>query len=355
MRVRRWSLAVAACLAGAAAPARAQDFLFDRITINGYTNFEFEKQLSSQGAGDPNGSFDADQLDLVFNINASERIRVAADLSWEHGTATEDNRGNQALEYGFVEYTFNDLFKVRFGKMLTPFGIFNEIHTAKPAFLSVKEAPSLNKTNRIVEGARRFYPRWGAGIQVRGDGVIGERDFNYDVQFANGEQDDTNPFEEDNNAFKSIAARFRFEPSFSLRIGYSFYMDKTTDPNQGTVVSNGIEIEQTWKRFRVQAEAAIGSYTAQGGDVTQVAFYVQPSFHFDNGVTPYLRFDLVDPDTKRANDQGFVVQVGLNWEISKNFMLKVEDDYFKGGSASSLGQYPGRGYHELKSALSLGF
>lgn len=355
MRVRRWSLVALVLLASTSAPVAAQDFLFDRITINGYTNFEFEKQLSDKGAGDRNGSFDADQLDLVFNINASERIRVAADLSWEHGTATEDGRGNQALEYGFVEYTFSDHFKLRVGKMLTAFGIFNEVHTAKVVFLSVKEAASLNKTNRIVEGARRFYPRWGAGLQLHGDGVIGQRDFSYDLQIANGEQENTNPFEEDDNTPKSITGRFRFEPSFSLRIGYSFYYDKTTDPSLGTVVSNGVEIEKSWNRFHLQAEAAIGSYSPESGKLTQVGFYVQPSFHFDNGLTPYLRLDLVDPDTKLKDDQGLIFIVGLNWEISKNFMLKAENNYFKGGKDSSLGQFPGRGYNELKTALSLGF
>src|SRR5436190_14010768 len=110
---------------------RAQE-MADRIVINGYTNFEFSKQLSKDGKGDKNGSFDADQFDLVFNITVSERVRAALDLSWEHGTATEDGRGNQAMEYGFVEYTLSDKLKLRFGKMFTPFGVFNEIHTAKP-------------------------------------------------------------------------------------------------------------------------------------------------------------------------------------------------------------------------------
>ena len=66
-------------------------------------------------------------------------------------------------------------------------------------------------------------------------------------------------------------------------------------------------------------------------------------------------FNFVDPDTKLKDDQGLIFIVGLNWEISKNFMLKAENNYFKGGKDSSLGQFPGRGYNELKTALSLGF
>jgi len=41
--------------------------------------------------------------------------------------------------------------------------------------------------------------------------------------------------------------------------------------------------------------------------------------------------------------------------LSKNFQLKVENNDFRGGSKSTLGQYAGKGYHELKAALVLGF
>ena len=157
VKARGLSAALLAC-ASLGATANAQD-LFDRIRINGYTSFEFEKQLGKKGNGDPHGSFDADGFDLVLNIHASERVRAALDMALEHGVATEDGRGNVAMEYGFVEYTFSDLLKLRVGKMFTPFGVFNEIHTAKPAFLSVKEAASLNKNDRIVDGGFRFYPR----------------------------------------------------------------------------------------------------------------------------------------------------------------------------------------------------
>ncbi|MEO8501458.1 MAG: hypothetical protein ABI565_11130, partial [Vicinamibacteria bacterium] len=205
-------------------PASAQE-MADRIVINGYTNFEFEKRISKEGGGDPTGSFDADQFDLVINVTVSERVRAAADFSWEHGTATELGQGNQALEYGFVEYAVSDMLKLRFGKMFTPFGIFNEVHTAKPAFLSVKEAASLNKNSRIVGGGYLFYPRWGAGIGIHGDGVVSGTDITYDVLIANGDQENVNPFEKDENSSKSITARLRVDASDNFRVGYSFYHD----------------------------------------------------------------------------------------------------------------------------------
>jgi hypothetical protein len=92
----------------------------ETFTLNGYSSFEFEKRLTDQGRGDPNGSFDADLLDLVVNFKPDSRLRVAADLTWEHGAATEDGRGNVAVEYGLVEYAFHDWLRLRAGKMFTP-------------------------------------------------------------------------------------------------------------------------------------------------------------------------------------------------------------------------------------------
>jgi len=174
-------LVVAVCLALSALAAYAIDL--NALTINGYTSFEYELQIEpdDDGDGDPNDSFDADLMDLVFNFQVSDQIRAAMDVSFEHRTTTEDDRGNVALEYGFVEYSFSDLFKIRAGKMFTPLGIFNEIHTAKPAYLSVKEAPSTNKPERIVDAAARFFPRWGVGLGIIGNGEINGKTFDYNL------------------------------------------------------------------------------------------------------------------------------------------------------------------------------
>jgi hypothetical protein len=338
-----------------AIPARGQE-MGDRIVINGYTNFEFSKQISKEGKGDKNGSFDADQFDLVFNITVSERVRVAADLSWEHGTATEDSRGNQALEYGFVEYALSDKLKLRFGKMFTPFGVFNEIHTAKPAFLTVKEAASLNKNDRIVGGGFLFYPRWGAGIAAHGDSVVGGKDLSYDVLVANGEQQEANPFEEDENTSKSVTARVRVDVTENLRVGYSFYRDRPSSASFTTLQSHGLEAELNLTRLRILGEVAFGTLGLKaGGSQRQLGWYIQPSYHLKKGWTPYLRLDHVNPNRRLSDVGGRDFIIGLNVELSKNFQLKLENNDFRGGSKSTLAMYPGRGYHEFKAALVLGF
>lgn len=342
-----------AVLAGSAIAAE-----WEQLTIHGYSSFEFEWQIepAAEGAGDPNGSFDADLIDLVFNFQVSDRLRAAMDITWEHGAASEDHRGNVALEYGFTEYTVSDLFKIRVGKMFTPFGIFNEIHTAKPAFLAVKEAPSTNKPKRIVAGAYRFFPRWGTGIGFQGDGTIDKRSFDYDILIANGEQEDGNPFEEDDNASKSVTGRFRLEATRHIKIGASFYYDKITEPGFDGIWSSGLQIEYQNKQVRVLAEVVQGRKNLEaGGSIDQLGWFVQPSYHFDNGVTPYVQFGHIDPDRDTGNDTGFHLTIGINCEIAPNFMVKLENNYFKGQSGTNLGAFPGGNYNEIKAAIVLGF
>jgi hypothetical protein len=352
----RWTLVaiVAAGLTASPRPLRAQ--YQSKLTINGYSGFEFEKQLDEEGNGDPNGSFDADLFDLVLNFQVTDKIRVSSDLTWEHGAATEDDFGNVAVEYAFVEYAFSDLVKVRVGKMFIPFGIYNEIHTAKPAFLSVKEPASTNKTERIVDDAFRFYPRWGSGIALHGDGLIGERGFSYDVFLSNGDQSETNPFEEDNNSAKAVTGRFRLEPWEALEVGTSFYHDVPDADGVGSLTSSGVELRYQARSWKLWAELALGWLDPQEGDeVLQVGWYLQPSYEFDNGLSPYFRVERVDPSNDVDDDHGYDFVAGVNYEVSGGFMIKFENNYFKGDSDSSLAQFPGASYNEIKAAVVLGF
>ena len=338
-------------------PATAIDG--DMITLNGYTSFEFEKQRGNaeDGLGDPNFSFDADLFDLVFNIQVDDRIRAATDVTWEHGGASEDNRGNMALEYGFVEYSVSDLVRLRFGKMFTPFGIFNEIHTAKPAFLSVKEAAGTNKTERIVKDAFRFFPRWGTGIGLHGDGALGDGYVDYDVLIANGEQEETNPFEEDNNKAKSVTARIGYDPSPKVHVGSSFYFDKLSGPDYDYTVSEGIEIEYDREALRIVAEVVLGFRKPDSDAVVkQLGWYVQPSYQISPGFTPYVRLDFVDSNLSSGSNHGIGVIFGFNIETSGGLILKLEENYLKGAANSAgLLDIPGRDYHEIKAAVVLGF
>ena len=352
-------LAVAAAALLCAPPAQAQ--LSERITINGYSSLEFEKLLDDDGTGDPNGSLDADLFDLVLNITPAPRFRVAADLTWEHGTATEEAFGNVAIEYAFVEYDVKDWMKLRAGKMFTHFGIYNEIHTAKPAFLSVKEPLSTNKNEKFGSDLR-FYPRWGSGLAVLGNGHAGRVDFDYVVQLTNGMQDNTNPFEEDDNAQKALGARVRVHPSRRVSLGASVYSDRLSERDdegedlggRTRMLSYGAHATFTpgalgfeFEYVRGHLDTSTGPGMLRQGSTAMVYYRLRDRF------TPYLRYEFLDPDDGIAEDQAHMFVYGVNVRVAQGLYVKADLNTVRSGEANQ--RFGGTPFTEFKAAIAAGF
>jgi hypothetical protein len=350
----------------------------DSFRLNGYASVEYERMTRALGKGDPNGSFDADLFDLVMNWQANDDIRVAADVTWEHGPASEDALGNVALEYGWVEYSVRDWLRFRGGKMFTPFGIYNEIHTAKPTFLTVKEPLATNKIDKFGAGFR-FYPRWAMGLAALGNGTSAVGDWDYVVALSNGSQEDgTNPYEEDVNKQKAMAARFRLAMAGNVEVGASAYYDRVpeletvTDPISGAeqvnltghdatqialgaqatwkLASPAIGLELEWVSGAVLPSPASGRRDVWAHGATAMLFWTIAEQY-----TPYLRVERLDPDSAVSNDQAMLYVAGVNVRLANRLIVKAEVDtvraqdsnaYFAGG----LGRYT-----EVKAAAVVGF
>jgi hypothetical protein len=352
-----------ACLLASALlwPAVASAQISDMFHLNGYTAFEFEKILGDKGKGDANGSFDADELDLVFNFTPSERLRVSADLSWEHGPATEDGRGNVAMEYAFAEVTVKDWLKVRGGKMLTAFGIYNEIHAAKPAFWSVKEPFATNK-NDSFGSEMRFYPRWQAGLAVLGNVHFSSMDLDYVAQLSNGEQSSTNPFEEDDNKSKAFTARVRFRPTQKITVGASVYTDNLTEYDadgkdtggRTRLLSYGAQLQWVPSELGFEFEYERGSIDpSQVAKQNRSALSAMAYYTFRERFTPYFRYEWLDPDAGVANDNAQYFIYGINIRVVMALYVRADLDTVKAGVANS--RFKGQGFTELKALATVGF
>jgi len=358
------SIAVA-LFAAAGAMAGAED----RFQVNGYGSLEFEKQLTdtSHGKGDKNGSFDADAFVLVLNFAPSSRFRVASNLSWEHGPASEDQRGNTALEYAFVEFYVRDAFKIRAGKQLNPFGIYNEIHTAKPIFLSVKEPFSTNKIDKLGS-SQRFYPRWGAGVEVLGSGQVSGRDWDYSVFINNGDQKVVapgaqfqNPFELDDNPAKAVVARVRFHPLKAVTLGASLYRDRLQEFDaKGANTGHSTRLlsyggQATWDVSHGGLELEYtGGYTETSAGVRVTRSGLSAMVWGNLGrVRPYLRYEGHDPDRRLADNQAAILLGGVNVRIEHGLFVKAELDRLTAGAANV--RFKGQDYTELKTSVSYGF
>ncbi len=333
----------------------------ERFKLNGYSSFEYELLLSDEGNSDKNGSFDADLIDLVVNVDISKRLRFATDITWEHGTATEDGRGNAAVEYAFPEYTVRNWLKIRAGKMFVPFGIYNEIHTAKPAFLAVKEPLSTNKPDKF--GADdRFYPRWATGMSALGNFSVNNIQFEYIVQVSNGSQENTNPFEEDDNKQKALATRLLIQPTTGMKIGLSTYGDKLTeldtlgeDTGERTKVSSmSTHIEYSISDFGLEFEYIIGNTSpSAGGDLKKSGLEGMVYYEIADRFTPYIRYEFLEPNKDIDDDNASMLSFGLNTRVDENYFLKLQYNNITSGDNNS--RFTGVNFSEFQAAIVLGF
>lgn len=123
---------------------------FSATKFYGYIDLEYKQTTADKfddtGPDDANlknGSFDQHHFNLLVDVPVSPKLAMKGHIEFEHGLNQGIDSGNVVLEYAFGEYIVRDWLKLRGGKMLTPWGIYNEIHDATPAYLTVPPPGSL--------------------------------------------------------------------------------------------------------------------------------------------------------------------------------------------------------------------
>ena len=333
----------------------------DKFTVNGYSSFEYEQKIQGDD-GDEYNSFDADLFDLVFNIRASENVRVAADVTWEHGAASEDDRGNVALEYAFSEYIHSDALKIRAGKMFTAFGIYNEIHTAKPATVNFKEPLSTNKIHKIG-GDIQYFPRWGSGIALQGN----NGDFEYIFQATNGymdvEDEEHNPYNKDDNAHKAFSGRVKVNLN-DTELAFSFYSDtfvEHDEDNESMVLgsakinSYGIHIiTDVSDDLKLQAEVITGILNSVGADeITRSSLSLMGTYDLTDTLRAYYISEYFDPNSDIKQDIVTMNTIGVNIELDSSLYIKSE--IFNSSAQKNNVKIGRESYSEFRTAFVVGF
>ena len=362
----------------------------DKVTFNGYFNFEFEDRIAGDEhwRSDEYQSFDSDMFDLVINVQATDRLRVAVDLSWEHGSQSEVDKGNIGYEYAFAEYTLYDSLKFRAGKMFTPFGIYNEIHTAKPSTIILKEPNPTNKMYFISSDTYEqtlLYPRWGTGIAMLGDTEIADMSLDYIVQVTNGDLSygvGANEYDKDDNDHKAISARVRLDITDNLQVGASFHHDtmtnyakeyksKTVTDTKGEVTqyvtkeysaigkmdvdSQGLQmILHLGDKFRFEAEYMRGTLDVDTmASFARSGYSLVPSYYITDNINLYFLYAQADPNHSKEDDGATNYAPGINIEVDDNMFIKTE--IFTVDSEINNTLFEGKSYSEFRAALAIGF
>ncbi len=182
----------------------------------------------------------------------------------------------------------------------------------------------------------------------------------YDFLISNGFQEESNPYEEDNNTHKAITARVVYELFSSLSIGGSFYHDTLTEENyRWGMTSYGVHADYDESKLLVRAEVFAGSINPSNNDETEevdeLGAYICMGYH-TGAFTPYLQYGYVRTEEGDHDETSDEIILGLFWQVRSNVVIKVENGYVTGSDDNrKFDDIPDRAYNEIRMALVFGF
>ena len=264
--------------------------------------------------------------------------------------------GLVALERGWFEYKHSDAFKVKVGKYLPPFGLYNLKHDAGPTFLSVfLPNPVYGKHKNTVGSSQRLYAKFGTGVQVLGSLSANKWESEYYLYLSNGRGPD--PGKEDNNPNKGLGGRLVVRPPVEgLSIGTSYYTDKNGTASDIEQSALGFDLAFHYSDAQLEAEFILPRLekvdttgTPNGEFLTGSGYYAQAAYTFFDQLTPFARYESYDPDGDTDDDGDNAFVVGINFAVTSRVYLKSEIQFisFQNSAIDS--------YEKFAAALSVAF
>lgn len=317
--------------------------LLGRTALGGYIEavWKFERV---QGITEE-VSFDARRFNLFTHSVISDRIRIASELEFEHGT--EEIK----LEFAFVDFEIHPAASFRGGILLSPLGKFNLAHdsplnqlTERPIVSTEIIPTALSEVGLGLYGA--FYPSAASRITYEAYLVNG---FHEGVLLnAGGTRipEGRGAFEEDNNNFPSFVGRAAYSPFVEVEVGVSIHTgpynrykveDFKIDSRRDVTIA-AADWEYRQNNFELVGEYAFASINVPPSlrglyAERQQGMYAQLAYHFGRGVLEFLprskftvivRHEFVDFDTAIEGDAVQRLTVGLNFRPGEDTVFKFD-------------------------------
>jgi hypothetical protein len=165
----------------AVTPAMAQSLDDLNIQIHGYATQGFLYTTNNNIFTTHSSDGSPAWTEAVINISSqpTPKLRIAAQ---GHYFLLGNYGNNITLDWGMLDYKFNDKLGMRFGKVKTPIGLFNEIQDVDPSYLwallpqsiypITSRASILAHYGTVVYGTFKLDPKFGK-IEYRGFGGEG--------------------------------------------------------------------------------------------------------------------------------------------------------------------------------------
>lgn len=282
------------------------------VEVSGYADAEF--YLTDRDS--ENSRFRVRHLSLFFLKDIQEDWKLFTEIEYEdapfiesaHSADTAASvQGKLFVEQMYIEYHPRLAWDVRFGRFLTPAGIWSIYHY--PPFVPTQERPLM---------VRRIFPQVSDGVQARYSHSFGEAVVDAHLYAANGAG---NPGRLDRNENKAVGARVNLARG-PWWAGASAYTEK--DNGGATRAALGLHLLADYSPFKLQAEYQYRDNDLDAGaDFIDRGFYAQAMYDIGRW-TLAARYDWYDPDSSSAAADLFRYTGALNYRFAPNVVGKAE-------------------------------
>lgn len=260
--------------------------------------------------------------------------------------------GYTVVERAHIDWTDNDLFKLRVGSFFTPFGIWNMDH-GTPTLIA------LLLPQTIAFGQ---FPIRQTGVMVYGSKTTGGGwELGYHATVTNGRQELSNFAFDDNRGFGARLYANREDGDLTLKFGLSGYTGRVRDKQVDVVglspvvllesrntidyreTSGGADVSLDVGPTRIRMEGAVRKVEYETGKHEQSLGLGSPGGFLPNriattgyalvahqlpfwGLEPYVNFDGIFAPTG-IGDTILAPGVGLNIRFNESVMLKTQFGY----------------------------
>lgn len=366
-------------------PGYAEFALPNSVQIHGFASLGYFNTSENNFFGDTKGNGDVDFWEL--GINGSWRARPDLQLSLQvvSRKAGETDDGDPRIDYGFVDYSFlsdlEDLWGVRLGRVVNPFGLYND--TRDMPFTR----PSILLPQSVYFDANRQFALSGDGGQLYGERRTDYGDFFLQFNVFQPRVDDpdlidsiSGPTPGDLSGQTSWVGRLMYERDagkIRLAISSASLKAKFVPMMGGADTETGkFKFEPLLFSAQYNADkwSLTGEYALRGvkladfgplipdSDWNGESYYIQGTYRFLPDFEGVLRYDVLfwDRDDRsgkkyEAATGGLVpahnrfakdLTFGLRWNVAPEFMLRAEYHLIDGtGWLSSLENSEGSSQH----------
>ena len=280
------------------------------------------------------------------------------DTTSANGVISQIRLGSIVIERAYIEWHQSDLFTLRAGEFLTPFGIWNVDH-GTPTLIALMLPQFIRSETFPIEQI---------GVQLAGVKHLAPWDLGYNLYVTNGRS----PTQFDLSDDKAIGGRFyiRRVLPHPLTLGVSFYFDSYLDQRRSVVETVPVSIVRTntveYSEQSLAADASLdlgslrlrsegtmrrvvydgderepvdgSSGTLFWADRVELDAYVLAAYQLPHGFEPFLYFEYQHWPTELGNDL-IIPSVGLNIHFTASTQLKMQAAYTRyfdlGGGATS--------------------